>query len=232
MLKLGTGLGIGFGDFPVLGGVMPWNPYPGAAIHLDFIALRYYWGGSEKTAPGDFVSWTGVTIGANGLEPNDATAVILDATAVPLAPPCVLAVVLFPTTSQNSRIAGQLYNDSDEVANVCRFNQIFGPDRMQMIVTTSGSTQATGTNTITLGQKTAWGYSIAPNNVLFSKDGIIATTADTLANMPSGLNRIRVGNRNAVNTSFGGSIRHFLGFPGTMDQATLNNLTADLLSVG
>jgi hypothetical protein len=202
-------------------------PWPAAAIDINFVARRYWWGGAEKLEA-NFTTFilNGSTFDANGLTPTGTVDITLAlaglGTYVPGSWGMAFYVLGLPSVTgsyfqidsgaNTNRVAAQHSSINARIAatvvvgNVSQSNQgLFGSD-------------ATGTR---LGSA----HSYTTDNVMASFNGTGATP-DTLATMPV-VTTLRIGRNVNANTQPSGTIARIVLFTAAQaDQAALDRLSA------
>jgi len=204
-----------------------WVPMAGAAIDLDFVNQRYYWGGAEKTT-GDFATYTlnGSTFDANGLTPSGTIDVTVSLSGLgTFETDCTWGISAFNTAAPGAnKSVFQLDNGSNTDRT---FLQQTSTGVWQPYLYSGNVLQAGGnTAASALSVKHAAGVAYELDNTLMSANGITGVSSpDTACVMPVSITQLRVGRNNTVNTNPTLAIGQIVVFQTMKTQTELNALT-------
>jgi hypothetical protein len=203
-------------------------PWPSAAIDINFVARRYYWGGAEKLEA-NFTTFVlnGSTLDANGLTPTGTVDITLAlaglGTYVPGSWGMAFYTLGLPTVTGT-------YFQIDSGANTNRIaaqhSSINARLTTTVVTANVGQTNQSVAGTETTGSRLGAALSYVTDNVLHSANGASAT-ADTVATMPAGITTLRIGRNANVSTQPNGTIARIVLF--TAAQA--NQAAVDALSL-
>lgn len=200
-------------------------PAPGAAVDLDFIARRYWWGGSSKTE-GDFTTFAlnGSTFDATGLTPSATIDVTLNLAALGTFIPGSHASACFHQAAPASvRIFWQI--DDGTVINRIFVSQNTTPrliSQVQQASTPQSVHNIVGTDV--LGVRHGLASSFTTDLVMASANGVNGTP-DTAAVMPTTANILRIGKSTAANTNPLGSVARVILYTANKTQIQLQELS-------
>lgn len=214
--------------YTMMGSTPRWAPYPGAAVHLDFVNRQYYWNGARRIEA-DFSAFTGGSFGtgdAKGFIPAvDASHNVKIAWAdLGISAPFCMVSVSRPTSIGAHQNLFRLLSDANNYA----FHFVLSSGIARTTVSITAGTQAQ-LNGPTLSANTvySWASNIETDAIRASVNGANAGAADTSATLPD-ITELVVGHSGSNTLPFLGSIRHLMLFTGSHDQTTLNTLTATL----
>lgn len=209
-------------------------PYNGAALDLDFVNQRYYWGGVTK-ATGDFSSFTlgAGSLGALGLTPATDTVITIDASQIGSAALGTLFAVIYQTGVPGATTTAVQFDDGSD-NNRINLGQLT-TNQPQFVVVTGAAAQAnvgcgTVASSATLNMDTAIGGSYDTNNFIASGNGVAGTAPDSSGSVPA-VTIFRVGKRVAAGTQLVGSLLRCIFIASTQTQAALNATTLVLMGV-
>jgi len=210
-----------------------WVPIAGAAIDLDFIKQKYWWGGALKTT-GNFATYTlnGSTFDANGLTPTGTIDVTISLSGLgAFETNCTWLFSGFNTSAPGSnRHAWQLDNGSNTDRTMLQQTST----GVWQLLLNSGNVAQIGFNTgaNAIGVKHAAGLSYELNNSPGSANGVSAVgSPDVACVMPVSLTTLRVGRNFTINTNPTMAIGRIIIFQTKKTQTELNDLTLSLLNM-
>lgn len=204
-----------------------WLPYTGAAIDLDFVAQKYWWGGAEKTTA-DFTTYAlnGSTFDATGLTPSATIDVTLALAGLGTFIPGALAAAL---TMASAPPSGRHFVALDDGTTTERisFTATVTPQLSVQIYdgnVNQTNSPLTGAGALATRHGTALSY--ATNDIKMSANGT-TTTQDVVATMPT-VTTLRIGKLASGATNPVGAIARVVVFTAVKTQAELNALSTAL----
>lgn len=205
-----------------------WVPYVGAAIDLDFVAQRYWWGGAEKRT-GDFTTYVlnGSTFDANGLTASSTIDITLALAALGTFVPGAFAAAIYHTSAPagvkaffglDDGTTTERVNLSQNVTTATLLLSVVDGNVAQSNINNAGSG--------TLGVRIGCASSYQTNDMKSSVNGTGAT-ADSVGTMPT-VTTLRIGKTTAASSNALGSIARVVAFTAVKTQAELNALSTAL----
>lgn len=165
--------------------------HPRAALHLDFVNGRYYWGGKERNASSSFASWTGVTLTqGSGLTTSGNRGVSVLTSQFMTGTTGTLAVSFRSiSTGGTTEFMAELWNGTSSES--ARITKTTAPSFSTQI-RNSNVGQATFTDAHDTSSIHAIAVSWTTNQVNQAFDGVSAPT-DTSAAVPSAFTELVTG---------------------------------------
>jgi hypothetical protein len=201
----------------------------GAAIDLDFVDRRYYWGGLSRDER-DFTTFNpgNSTLNANGLTPIDNTVdITLSLSGLGFGAVGSFAVVVtHPASSPQARYIMSLdVNDLTPNNRISILMQTTGAD-IYHVMNASVLQCALTSAVLAVGTRYGMAASYNTNNFLASLSGT-ALTAD-VTGTPITPTMLRVGRSPTLGTPYLGSIRRVVAFTAAQTQGQLDALSVAL----
>lgn len=199
-------------------------PAPGAAVDIDFVNRRYWWGGSSKLEA-NFTTFVlnGATFGANGLTPTDTTDVTLALAGLGTFLPGALAAAVFHSGTPATT---KCFFEIDNNVQTQRVVLQQSTTRTLGLVTVSSGTQANMSvaGTTVIGPRQGLAGSYNTNDFKYAANGVDGTP-DTAGNLPTAVATLRIGRSFTGADAALGSIARLVLFGATKTQAELNALS-------
>jgi hypothetical protein len=215
---------------PALAGAgIPAWVYAGAALDLDFINQRYFWGGALKTTA-NFTTYTlnGSTVGANGITMTDTVDVSIALAGVGTVVPGAFGVA-FTNTSNPAAAKGWFELDDGTIANRILFFQNTTASAQGLVVAASVSQASMdmGAATTPLSVRHGVAISYAVNDFKRAANGT-AQSADVAGTLPT-VTTLRL--RGVSQTAATGALGRLVLFAAAKSQAEVNAISLDMKNV-
>jgi hypothetical protein len=215
-------------------GINPWArtpvyiPWSGAAIDINFMRRRYYWGGAEKTEA-NFTTFNlnGSTFDSvKGLTPSSTVDITLGLSGLGTYVPGSYGIA-FWTLGAPAALSSYLQLDDTTDSNRVYMAQVVANSRASGRVDSGGTNQSTQTpasGSDVTGARHGAAHSYATNNVMFTANAT-ASAADTAATMPTPT-VLRIGKMVAASTTPNAIISRIVIFTSAQANQTANNSLA------
>lgn len=200
-------------------------PWPGAAIEINFLLRRYWWGGAEKLEA-NFTTFNlnGSTFDANGLTPSTTVDITLSLSGLGTYAPGSWGMAFY-TLGFPASNSSYFQMDDGTSANRVVAVQLASTSRLAAQVLQATATQGNQTpaGTETTGVRHGGAHSYTTNNILCSADGVIAAP-DVTAVMPT-MTILRIGKATGTGATNGIISRIVIFTTAQADQAAVTALS-------